>query len=82
VGIKERIQQWKDVERRAREAEEELRRVGHAAADPSVAKLAVTAAALRQEANRLFTEAMRSVPIEPASDRPTLRETAGGGKPT
>jgi hypothetical protein len=78
VGVKERIEQWKDMERRARDAEEELRAVGHAAADPGFAKLAVKAAALRQEANRLFTEAMRSVPIEPASDRPTTRGGADG----
>lgn len=80
MGVKERILQWKEVERHARQAEEELRRIGHATSDPGYAKVAVKALALRQEADRLFTEAMRSVPIEPVTDRPTTRES-GGDKP-
>ncbi len=68
MPVEEKLLHWKEAERKAVEAETQLRNLGDASTDMAAARLALRARTLRREADGLFGALMREITGE---GRPT-----------
>lgn len=61
TSIEERLVAWRELDRKAAEAERAVKVVGQAAADPGMLELISTARHLREKADREFAAILRAV---------------------
>jgi hypothetical protein len=61
MSTEERLQEWREAEKAACQAEAAVAGLGQGAADPEVRRLYLDAAAAREKADRLFGALLRAI---------------------
>lgn len=69
MNVEHRLKRWREAEDAAIEAERAVDALGNGAQDPHTADLCRRAHALRQEANRQFSDLLRAIPLDWRPDK-------------